>query len=283
MSAGFWTNDNNYTLKAGIIELVGKTQAGVATPPIVIKTAQTVPVANLYAERAAMADAVTGNISFTNLNLAGWLNVQGNASFGSVYPIPPFEVTSNARVNNLYAENADMAIYADTANIAATANLAAYATNAGTSVWADTANVAPQDVIVDTGNVLTILNDPQLDYILKGVTANTVQWVADAGGAITAESFTGTSTATAAGTTALVSTDTTVQVFTGATTQTVTLPVTTGKLGMTFTIVNMSTGTLTLQDSAANAVDSLTTVTSGIYVCVATDGGANDWKKVASG
>lgn len=139
--------------------------------------------------------------------------------------------------------------------------------------------------VLDTGGALTITNSATTSQVLTATGTNTATWQAAAGGggSVAADSITGTTTATAAGTTTLVSTDDIVQIFTGATTQTVKFPVTTGKLGMTFSIINMSTGTVTVQDTSANAVDSLLTVSSGTYRCVGVAGVAADWKKTASG
>jgi hypothetical protein len=64
-----------------------------------------------------------------------------------------------------------------------------------------------------------------------------------------------TTTATAAGTTTLTSASTNQQYFTGSTTQTVVLPVTsTLALGLSYLIVNNSTGVLTVQSSGGNTI-----------------------------
>lgn len=63
-----------------------------------------------------------------------------------------------------------------------------------------------------------------------------------------------TSTATAAATTTLTADSTQVQIFTGSTTQTVQLPTTGVVAGRTFTIINQSTGLVTIQSSGANTV-----------------------------
>ena len=64
-----------------------------------------------------------------------------------------------------------------------------------------------------------------------------------------------TTTATAAGTTTLTSASNNQQFFTGSTTQTVVLPVTsTLALGLSYLIVNNSTGVLTVQSSGANTI-----------------------------
>lgn len=66
-----------------------------------------------------------------------------------------------------------------------------------------------------------------------------------------------TTTATAAGTTALTIASTQYQAFTGVTTQTVTLPTTSVATGMSWTIQNLSTGVVTLQASAGGTVQAM--------------------------
>ena len=67
-----------------------------------------------------------------------------------------------------------------------------------------------------------------------------------------------TTTATAAGTTTLTSASTPLQYFTGVTTQTVVMPVvSTLVLGQQFTIVNNSTGIVTVQSSGANTIQAM--------------------------
>lgn len=63
-----------------------------------------------------------------------------------------------------------------------------------------------------------------------------------------------TSTATAAGTTILLFTSTLKQIFTGSTTQTVTLPTTSVLAGLTFEIINNSTGLVTINASGGSLV-----------------------------
>ena len=80
-------------------------------------------------------------------------------------------------------------------------------------------------------------------------------------------------TATAAGTSALSAMSPYQQYFTGTTTHTVTLPdVTTLTLGHSFKIVNRSTGTVTVNSSGGNLLVSLTTMTWGRVVCILESG-----------
>jgi hypothetical protein len=89
-----------------------------------------------------------------------------------------------------------------------------------------------------------------------------------------------TSTATAAGTTALTNTSTSYQLFTGTTTQTVTLPVTsTLETGWVFHIINNSTGVVTVNSSGANLVASLPAGVTTFCTCIGTTlTTAADWE-----
>jgi hypothetical protein len=78
-------------------------------------------------------------------------------------------------------------------------------------------------------------------------------------------------TATAAGTTALVVGSADLQYFTGTTTQTVTMPVTSGLVtGMSWTIVNLSTGVVTVQSSGANTIQAMAANTQLVLTCIGT-------------
>lgn len=69
-----------------------------------------------------------------------------------------------------------------------------------------------------------------------------------------------TSTATAAGTTTLTIASTQIQIFTGTTTQTVVLPTTSVVAGQAYTVINTSTGIVTVQ---ASGLATITTVAAG--------------------
>ena len=78
-----------------------------------------------------------------------------------------------------------------------------------------------------------------------------------------------TTTATAAGTTTLTSASNNQQFFTGTTTQTVVLPVTsTLALGLSYLIVNNSTGVVTVQSSGANTITSIPASASVRCTCI---------------
>lgn len=80
-------------------------------------------------------------------------------------------------------------------------------------------------------------------------------------------------TATAAGTTTLTVSSPYQNYFTGSTTQTVKLPVaSTLVLGMQFSVVNLSTGVVTVQSSGANTVQAMDAGSSAVYTCILTSG-----------
>ena len=82
-----------------------------------------------------------------------------------------------------------------------------------------------------------------------------------------------TTTATAAGTTTLTVSSTQQQFFTGSSTQTVVLPVvTTLVLGFTFSIVNLSTGSVSVQSSGLNAITTVASNTRVTVTCILTTG-----------
>lgn len=75
-------------------------------------------------------------------------------------------------------------------------------------------------------------------------------------------------TATAAGTTTLTAASSAVQQFTGTTTQTIKLPdATTLSVGMSFTILNRSTGSITVQNSGGVDLQIMTGGTHAIFHC----------------
>jgi len=78
-------------------------------------------------------------------------------------------------------------------------------------------------------------------------------------------------TATAAGTTTLTSASANQQFFTGTTTQTIVLPVTSTLVtGMSYRIVNNSTGTVTVQSSGLNTISTVASNASLIFTCIGT-------------
>jgi hypothetical protein len=93
-------------------------------------------------------------------------------------------------------------------------------------------------------------------------------------------------TATAAGTTTLTVSSAEQQYFTGTTTQTVLMPVVstpTLKIGQTWTIVNNSTGSVTVQSSGANNIVVLASGTQAVLTCISNTGtSASSWVFIIS-
>lgn len=94
-----------------------------------------------------------------------------------------------------------------------------------------------------------------------------------------------TTTATAAGTTTLTAASTILQFFTGVTTQNVNLPdVTTLSLGHPFTVVNNSTGLVTVRSSGSNNIVIMGAGTTAYFTCILTTGTtAASWSTDYSG
>ena len=101
-------------------------------------------------------------------------------------------------------------------------------------------------------------------------TASTVA-LRDANANLTADNFINVveTTATAAGITALTIASGGTQVFTGTTTQTVTLPTTSVVPGQSWTIINQSSGAVTVYSSSGANVTTLATLTTGVFTSVA--------------
>lgn len=87
-----------------------------------------------------------------------------------------------------------------------------------------------------------------------------------------------TTTATAAGTTTMTIASTEIQYFTGSSTQTVKLPTTSVVAGALYTIVNLSTGAVTVQSSGANTITTMAGSTQAVFTAlVATPTTAANW------
>jgi hypothetical protein len=121
--------------------------------------------------------------------------------------------------------------------------------------------------------------------IIWGTTGSFYQTnvIRDANGNAFADLFVSsqTSTATAAGTTTLLISDNAVQVFTGSTTQTVKLPTSQVAPGMTWTIINNSSGAVTVQSSGANTIATVAANTLQLFIAlVATPTTAAHWRAI---
>lgn len=89
-----------------------------------------------------------------------------------------------------------------------------------------------------------------------------------------------TSVVTAAGTTTLTIASRRIQVFTGSTTQNVLLPTTSVLVGQTYTIINQSSGAVTVKSSGANTVDTVAAGAAEDFIALAaTPTTAAHWAK----
>lgn len=126
------------------------------------------------------------------------------------------------------------------------------------------------------------------NWIVSGLTSSPASSITtmaqrDSSGALFANNFiaTKTATATAAATTTLTNSSSQVQEFTGSTTQTVTLPTTYITAGMQYTIVNNSSGAVTVQSSGANTVSTVSAGTLQLFVAQKdTPTAAADWRAI---
>ena len=131
-----------------------------------------------------------------------------------------------------------------------------------------------------TNKVYTATEQTKLAGIATGATANSTEATGATGGTLalrdsnanlTADNFINVvdSTATAAGTTTLTIASGGVQVFTGTTTQTVRLPTTSVVAGMSWVIVNQSSGAVTVQSSGANTVATVAAGNTSVFYSTA--------------
>lgn len=154
------------------------------------------------------------------------------------------------------------------------ANWSATVFNSGTVMTYPTtsATLARTDAAQTFTGVQTFSSAPSFGALPTGsgvasaATASTLA-ARDSSANLTSDAFIAstTSTATAAGTTALAINSTQTQIFTGSTTQTVTLPTTSVVAGQSYTIINQSTGVVTVQSSGANTIATLAASTTGIF------------------
>lgn len=152
----------------------------------------------------------------------------------------------------------------------------------GSSNLVSVANTGTGSNVLGTSPTIAtpVLNGtPTGTGVATAATASTLA-LRDANGNLTAVNHIAgfTTTATAAGTTALTVSSNQIQVFTGSTTQTVTLPTTSIVAGQSYIVINQSTGAVTVQSSGANTVTILAASTSAIFTAVvATPTTAANW------
>ena len=122
--------------------------------------------------------------------------------------------------------------------------------------------------VTKDGQTTPTANLPMGGFKLTGLGNGTAATDSAAFGQVLASSY--TTTATAAGTTVLSATSNQSQYFTGATTQTITLPdvTTLPALGFQFRIVNLSSGSLTVNSSGGNLVATVTANQQITLTCI---------------
>jgi len=128
---------------------------------------------------------------------------------------------------------------------------------------------------ISTGSIVTAGGVGVAKNLYVGVNAN-IAGTLDVTGAVTVTNpvinnikMGYTTTATAAGTTTLTAASNHQQFFTGTLAQTIVLPVTsTLALGMSYSIENNSTGTLTVQSSGANTISTIPAGVTVLYTCI---------------
>ena len=159
----------------------------------------------------------------------------------------------------------------------------------GNGTGAMTAATAGTDYVTPTGSETLsgkTLTSPVINGTVSGTgvatapTASTLV-LRDANGNVSANAFVHgfTTTPTAAGITTLTITSDSIQEFTGTTTQTVRLPTTSIVAGARYSVINSSTGVVTVQSSGANTVSALPSGTSATFTAlVATPTTAANWE-----
>jgi len=158
-----------------------------------------------------------------------------------------------------------------------------------TIVYDNTAYISSTGIAGMTSGQLPIANsattiNSSIAYSSSPTASNIVQF--DANSNLLANNILDgyTTTTTAASTTTLTAGSTGIQYFTGSNTQTIVLPLsTTMVLGQQYTIVNKSTGNLTINSSGGNLVQTLTTGQFCTITCILTSGTtAASWDSIIS-
>lgn len=205
-------------------------------------------VQNPNAGSSASSDIIVNNDNTTGAGVFGDFGINSSNYVGT----GPFALPD---ATYLYSNGGDLVIGT------ATANAIRFVANSGSS---DVATFS-------SGGVLSLATP--LEISSGGTGAST------GNAAVTAlEGF--TSTATSGGTTVLSNTSSHKQIFTGSANQTVTLPATsTLAQGWSFHIVNISTGTLTVQTSTAVSLGTVPPNVTAMPTALTTSGNAaSDWE-----
>jgi hypothetical protein len=244
---------------------------GSAATPIALTAAQLTAMLNTFTTSLAGVVPASGGGATNFLRADGsWAAPPGAG--GSTFLDGSFRVQNTADATKQFALDAS-GISASTTRTWTVPNVS------GTFV-----GLATTQTLTNKTLTSPILTTPVIDGLPTGTgvaSAATASTVAsrDANGNLSAANFIPgyATTATAAGTTTLTVTSAQTQVFTGTSTQTVVLPVTsTLSLGMTYRVVNNSTGAVTVQSSGANNILVLRGGTEAVFTCVLTSGASAD-------
>lgn len=251
---------------------------------ILYATTDNTPVALTVAASTFVGRKASGDISAMSVTEAtALLNVFGaDAGAGGVKGLVPATVNGD-NVKYLKGDGTWATVTAGVPTTITVANEATDTTCFVAFFTTATGDLAPKTnanlAFNSNTGILTLVTPvftglPTGTGVASAATASTLA-ARDANANITANNWLGgyRTTATAAGTTTLVVGDAFLQYFTGSTTQTVVLPVTsTLTLGHQFTIVNNSTGLITVQSSGANPIVVMTAGTTAVLTCILTSG-----------
>jgi hypothetical protein len=232
---------------------------------------------SLFISSGNTGSGTTGDISLTIGSVSG--GTRGNIKFvnGSEGTAGYVWTSTDTVGSGKWMTPAINAITALTGDVIASGTGSVAATiAAGAVTLAKMANLAANSVIANiTGSSAT----PTAVGLVSTATASTAMFRDSNSSTLVnhaTESF--ATTTTAAGTTALTVASNKVQQFTGTTTQTVTLPdCTTLTVGFNFSILNRSTGSVTVNNNAGTTLQVMIAGTQALFVCTSTASAAGAW------
>lgn len=200
-----------------------------------------------------LIDAQSNAVSKFNVDYQGNSNIAGNVSIGAIGAGLPLYVGAGASTSGFQLNGTGKTSF----QFALGGTVQFFMATVGTSNdW--TPGTAAGDMVIRLPNTSN-----KLSMTLDG--GNNTQYTFANNGFISTQNVSGNSflpgyatTATAAGTTTLLVGSKQKQYFTGSTTQTVLMPVvSTLVLGQPYTIVNLSSGVVTVQSSGANTIQAM--------------------------
>lgn len=193
-----------------------------------------------------------GGTGLTTLTNSGIMYATGTTSMGQITPVNNAVVVTNG--SGVPTESTTLPSGLTIPGYALTASSVASITGTANQIIASASTGA---VTLSTPQDIATTSTPSFANVKQGYTT----------------------TATAAGTTTLTTSSNRQQYFTGITTQIVQMPVTsTLVLGQSWTIVNLSTGIVTVNSSGSNAIITLNANTQATITCILTSGTtASSW------